>query len=356
MSFHIGDNIRALRKSKDVTQEQLAEFLGISNAAISKWERGETYPDISLLPVLAKFFNVSIDELMDYDISRNQEKIQNIESEYWRLWKLGKFEETSELIKAARQQYYDDYTIMYLYMHNVVGGWVAVDNAKVLERKDELLHLCNMILRGCTIERIRLEAINIKAKILLAIGNKEGAIEALKVLPHFSGTVELKTEQLFEYHSNDSREWVARNTFSLAEGYATKLVKKIWFDPTLDIKKKILYAEQLGDGFSHLYEVTKEVSMLVLAYKFWASLSIRVIGDWCADEDVVRVKEKELGFARKLDQVAINDHVLKERIVQHCHGKSLLSWVLQFLDTAPQKTYERLRQSDKFKEMLEKYR
>lgn len=356
MSFHIGENIRALRKSKDVTQEQLAEFLGISNAAISKWERGETYPDITLLPILAKFFNISIDELMDYDAARNQEKIQNIENEYWRLWKLGKFDEASELIKAARQDHYDDYTIMYLYMHNVVGGWVAVDNAKVLDRKDELLYLCNMILRGCTVERIRQEAINIKAKILLAIGNKEEAIEALKVLPHFSGTVEIKTEQLFEYHSDDSREWVARNVFSLAEGYSTKLVKKIWFDSVTDITQKIALIEQLGDSYTNLYNVTGEISVLMMAYHVLESLSIRIIGNWCEEEDVVRVKEKQLELARKLDQIAINDHILNERIVSHSHGKGLLSWAIQFLDTAPQKTYERLRNSERFNEMLKKYR
>lgn len=356
MSFHIGENIRALRKSKDVTQEQLAEFLGLSNAAISKWERGETYPDISLLPVLAKFFNVSIDELMDYDVARNQEKIQNVESEYWCLWKLGRFDEASELITAARQEYYDDYTIMYLYMHNVVGDWVAIDNAKVLDKKDELLYLCNVILRGCTIERIRLEAINFKAKVLFALGQKEKAIEMLSVLPGFSGTVGVKTEQLFPYDSYDSREWVKRNLYHLSEGFAYKQVKKIWFDPKIDILQKIALAEQLGDGYSSLYNVTSEVSVLIMAYHIWESLSIRIIGNWCDVEDIVRVKEKQLELARKLDQIAIYDHILRQQIVEHSHGKDLLAWTLQFVDTAQQKTYVRLRRLDKFQEMLKKYR
>ena len=67
MNIYIGENIKRLRMTKDITQEQLAEFLNISNVAVSKWERGETYPDISLLPVLAKYFDVTIDTLMGYD-------------------------------------------------------------------------------------------------------------------------------------------------------------------------------------------------------------------------------------------------------------------------------------------------
>ena len=47
------------RKEKGITQEELAEYIGVSKAAVSKWESGQSYPDISLLPELAAFFNVS---------------------------------------------------------------------------------------------------------------------------------------------------------------------------------------------------------------------------------------------------------------------------------------------------------
>lgn len=49
MKILIGDNIRRLRRQGSITQEQLAEMLGVTCAAVSKWERGETYPDITLL-------------------------------------------------------------------------------------------------------------------------------------------------------------------------------------------------------------------------------------------------------------------------------------------------------------------
>ena len=55
MKLTIGENIKRLRKSKNITQEQLAEVVNLSVTAISKWERGETYPDITMLYPLAYF-------------------------------------------------------------------------------------------------------------------------------------------------------------------------------------------------------------------------------------------------------------------------------------------------------------
>ena len=52
------------RHKRGITQDELAAYLGVSKAAVSKWETGMTYPDITLLPQLAAYFNISIDELM----------------------------------------------------------------------------------------------------------------------------------------------------------------------------------------------------------------------------------------------------------------------------------------------------
>ena len=60
--------IAELRKSKGISQEQLAELLNTSRQAVSKWERGESYPDIDRLKDLAVFFGVSIDYLLGYDV------------------------------------------------------------------------------------------------------------------------------------------------------------------------------------------------------------------------------------------------------------------------------------------------
>ena len=63
-NINISKNIAALRKSAGITQKELANKLNISPQAVSKWESGKCCPDIELLPLLASFFGVSIDDLL----------------------------------------------------------------------------------------------------------------------------------------------------------------------------------------------------------------------------------------------------------------------------------------------------
>ena len=65
----IGSNLKRLRLNKGVTQEELGSTLGVSSQAVSKWENESAYPDIMILPKLADYFAVSIDELMNYKLN-----------------------------------------------------------------------------------------------------------------------------------------------------------------------------------------------------------------------------------------------------------------------------------------------
>lgn len=62
----LGDKIRSLRKSKQITQAQLAEALSVSSQSVSKWENNMSVPDISMLPVIARYFGITMDELFNY--------------------------------------------------------------------------------------------------------------------------------------------------------------------------------------------------------------------------------------------------------------------------------------------------
>ena len=75
MDFNLGSVIKRLRAEQGVTQDALAEYLGISYQAVSKWETGTTLPDITLLPKLAVFFGVRIDELFSVNHEDELERI-----------------------------------------------------------------------------------------------------------------------------------------------------------------------------------------------------------------------------------------------------------------------------------------
>ena len=64
MKLAIGENIRNFRKKNDLTQEALADRLGVTYQSISRWENGTTYPDLELIPAIAEVLTVTVDELL----------------------------------------------------------------------------------------------------------------------------------------------------------------------------------------------------------------------------------------------------------------------------------------------------
>ena len=80
MTNRIGKNIYTLRKNLGLTQEELAKLVNVSFQAVSKWENGNTTPDISTLPLLANILHCSIDSLLGY--AAQQHKITEYEERY----------------------------------------------------------------------------------------------------------------------------------------------------------------------------------------------------------------------------------------------------------------------------------
>ena len=77
-ALNLAENIIRLRHDKKITQEQLADFVGVTKASVSKWETKQSMPDILLLPQLAAFFDVTIDELLGYEPQLSKEQMQKI--------------------------------------------------------------------------------------------------------------------------------------------------------------------------------------------------------------------------------------------------------------------------------------
>ena len=77
MQIEIGNKIRQLRQRDGRKQEDLANALGVTNQAVSRWEASGGYPDMEMIPAIANYFNVSIDELFGYSSDR-QAKLQSI--------------------------------------------------------------------------------------------------------------------------------------------------------------------------------------------------------------------------------------------------------------------------------------
>ena len=93
----LGTAILALRREAGYTPERLSEMLGISTAAVSKWECGQTCPDIELLPKLADIFECSIDYLLGYDVTK-QATVESVIGEVRELHRKGAYDEVTALL------------------------------------------------------------------------------------------------------------------------------------------------------------------------------------------------------------------------------------------------------------------
>ena len=82
MNLFIGENIKRMRRERNLTQEEMAAHLGISFQSISKWERNDGYPDIAMLPALANYFGISVDELLGVGEIAKKEQYDEIN----RMW------------------------------------------------------------------------------------------------------------------------------------------------------------------------------------------------------------------------------------------------------------------------------
>lgn len=108
MDFSIGTNIRELRRSRNLTQEEMAAHLGVSFQAISKWERGEGYPDITQLPALASYFQVSVDTLLGTGQAASRKAYEALNQLWQENNSAGLHRKNVTLIKCALKDYPND--------------------------------------------------------------------------------------------------------------------------------------------------------------------------------------------------------------------------------------------------------
>ena len=103
--MNIGSIIKELRQKKKMSQEELAEYLGVSTQAVSRWETSVSYPDIILLPLIANVFNVTVDYLLGTDKFKNDRIVEEINETYRKYNKKGDNVGCYEYMKKMYEKY-----------------------------------------------------------------------------------------------------------------------------------------------------------------------------------------------------------------------------------------------------------
>lgn len=353
MELRIGTNIKRLRISKGLTQEQLAELLCISTAAVSKWEAKNSYPDITLLYPLAQIFGVSIDELLGYDEAKAKEDSEKSVAKYYDLHQKGHFAEARELIIDLKEKYPHDYLVMHTYMWDKAGGNAGNRSEILLEHKEEFTQICNCILDGCSDEKIRLDALNMKGKLLHAQGKTQEAMEVLNKLP--VTLYKQMAEHLFSKNTAEYRYWNKLNCYGSMDAAGIKLARIVRFDGSLHMAQKISSLEKLGCAISALAENEGLESFCVMAQAVFAVASgMLTVND--SVDDIIRLREYQFAEMEKMMMLAKTDISLRDSVNSTYKTDDILSRKIDILFNSPHIQYAELRKNEKYMAFLTKWK
>ncbi len=170
MNIKIASQIKSLRESKNVSQTKLAEFLNISFQSVSKWENGLAYPDITLLPKLAGFLGVTVDELLGVSEIEKSQRYEEYENKAEELYKNGLVKEHLILWKEA----YDELPNNYDVKQYLMCAYSDIDKQKYF---NEIIELAMDIYHNDINMYNKAQAIRIISNTYFENNDKEKAIQ-----------------------------------------------------------------------------------------------------------------------------------------------------------------------------------
>ena len=168
----LGKKIKSLRKQKDISQEVLADCLGVTFQAVSKWETGTAMPDIALIPAIASFFGISTDELFDYNRLEAEEKVENICDEAYK-YRVSDPAKSEEILREGLRQFPGNDIIL----NNLL---YVIDTH---ERTGEVISLCRSLIEGTNDDTVKYDALRILAGAYKAAGDYSRAKDTIEKIP-----------------------------------------------------------------------------------------------------------------------------------------------------------------------------
>ncbi len=201
-----------MRRERDFSQEALANRLGVSYQTVSKWERGENYPDITLLPAIANYFEVSVDALLGTNEVEEENEIKGI------IEKLNYFdihymrEELANTAEEGLRAHPGNYELMM---------WVVY--AKYDTDPERAIEIGAYVLDRCTDSTVRNQTLTYLSRAYFYSGNKIKAVDLAKEMPYFHQTSDFQLSQFLE--GGERKEHIQRCFIDLAYQFWTYIRK-----------------------------------------------------------------------------------------------------------------------------------
>ncbi len=275
MNISLSENIRSLRKERKLTQEQLAEVLGVTTGAVYKWESGLSIPELDMIVSMADFFDISVDHLLGYKMRDN--RLDTLSERINIMLKSGNPEVINEVEKALKK---------YPYSFEVVYGSAKVylfigsqsDDKEKLQKALELFYQALSLLPQNTDPKIN--EFTIYGSIgdtYFVLGEREKGLEILKehnIGGLFSDTIGTSLS-VFQHRYDEALPYLEEaffkglfNTFNTTIGIALSNVERGENDKA---KEMLLWTNDIIEGLSQnsdpgFLEKMKAYIMILLAY------------------------------------------------------------------------------------------
>ena len=170
--LQLGEKIKSLRKQKNISQEVFANYLGVSFQAVSKWENGNTMPDVTMIPAIASFFGVSTDELFDFNRLEAEKQVEAICREAYK----HRFTDPARSEKILREG-----------LQRFPGNDIILNNLLYTmdyrERADEVITLCKTLIESTKDDSVKYDAARILAACYKENGHDQLVKPTLEIIP-----------------------------------------------------------------------------------------------------------------------------------------------------------------------------
>lgn len=170
----LGEKIKLLRKQKNISQEVLANHLGVSFQAVSKWENGYTMPDVMMIPAIASLFHISTDELFEFNLFEMEKQVKEICDEAYRYRFSDDNEKAEQILREGLQRFPGNDKILNCLLYTLED---------YQSRADEVITICKALIESTKDDAIKYDACRILASCYKESGQDDLVKPILEKIP-----------------------------------------------------------------------------------------------------------------------------------------------------------------------------
>ena len=168
----LGEKIKLLRKQKNISQEVFANYLGVSFQAVSKWENGNTMPDVTMIPAIASFFGVSTDELFNFNLYEIEKQVEDICDEAYK-YRISNPPKSEQILRDGLQRFPGNEIILNNLLYTL----------DYKTRADEVITLCKTLIESTKDDSVKYDACQILATCYKENGQDDLIQPTLDLIP-----------------------------------------------------------------------------------------------------------------------------------------------------------------------------